>query len=376
MSRAVSVIFYMVITLITCVMSKNVCSVTVEGKTDANLRKKALNKLYLVGIFASLFVVSALRFGIGNDYRQYTITAHEAYVGGYVVTEAGFNYLVRAIYTLLGAEYYEAVFAVFAFVTLLIFLHVLYRDSVDFAQSFFLFMALGFYFQTFNTVRYYFALSVALCSIKYVLEKDHIRFIFWILVAALFHKSVLLVIPVYFFATYAWKRWVFVLGIIAGVVCFAARGLVLELALMLYPSYRNTIYLGGGMSIMSVLRIAAVLLLYLWFLHYMGDDFREDSDYEKIRFYGQLNFLAFLAATFFSFLPIITRIVYYFSVSWLLLIPLMVEKIEDEVVKIRLKYLITAVCIAYFMLFLFHAHEAGVGLLPYRSWLFEERYQD
>lgn len=374
MNRACSVIFYAVITLITCVMSQRVCSVSMDNKTDECLRKTALNKLYLVGIFTILFVVSALRFGIGNDYPQYTLTAHEAYVGGYVVTEPGFNYLVRFVYTLLHGEYYEAVFAVFGFVTLLIFLRVLYRDSVNFSQSFFLFMTLGIYFQTFNTVRYYLALSVAFCAMQYVLEKDVVRFVFVIFLAALFHKSVLLVIPVYFLATLAWKRWVFVLGIIVGVVCFAARGFVLEFALRLYPSYRNTIYLNGGMSITSVFRIAAVLLLYLWFQYYIGEDFCNDVDYKKLRFYGQLNFLAFLAATFFSFLPVVTRIVYYFSISWLLMIPLIVEKIEDNTVKARVRILITVVCIVQFMLFLLHAHEPGVGLLPYRSWLFEERY--
>lgn len=374
MDRALSIVFYSAIALITCVMSKNVGCITAKSGTDAYLRKKALNQLYIVGIFSILFAVSALRFGIGNDYEQYTRTAHEAYVGGYVVTEAGFNYLVRFVYTLFHSECYEAIFAVFGFVTLFIFLYVFYRDSADFSQSFFLFMTLGFYFQTFNTVRYYFALSVALGAMKYVLEKDYIRFVFFIVLASFFHKSVLLVLPVYFVATFMWKRWVFVLGVIIGAVCFAGKGLLLKLALLLYPSYKNTIYLDGGLRITSVLRIAAVLLLYLWFLHYMGDDFRQDADYKKLRFYGQLNYLAFLTATFFSFLPVVTRIVYYFSVSWLLMIPLMLKKIKDNTVKIRVRILITVACMLYFVLFLRGAHQAGVGLLPYQSWLFEERY--
>ena len=81
MNRACSVVFYAAIALITCVMSKKVCRAPVEPKTDVCLRTQALNKLYLWGIFAILFAVSALRFGIGNDYPQYTLTAHEAYVG-------------------------------------------------------------------------------------------------------------------------------------------------------------------------------------------------------------------------------------------------------------------------------------------------------
>lgn len=379
MSRAVSVVFYMALALMTCIMARNVDAAAntaaMGAGTDAYLRKRSLDRLYIMGIFALLFTVSALRFDIGNDYAPYTVTAHEAYVGGYVVTEAGFNLLVKAVYTLLNGEYYEVVFALFGFVTLFVFLKVFYRDSADFSQSFFLFMMLGFYFQTFNTVRYYFALSIALLSMRYVLEKDYIRFAFFILTAALFHKSVLLVLPVYWLAAFAWKRWVYALGVAAGAVCFAGRGLMLKLALILYPSYKNTIYLEGGMSIPSVLRISAVLVLYLWFVRYMGSGFRECADYQKIRFYGQLNFLAFLASTFFSFLPVVTRIVYYFSVSQLLMIPLMVENIEDDAVRMRLKLIITVVCVLYFAVFLLNAHQAGVGLLPYRTWLFEEGYR-
>lgn len=128
------------------------------------------------------------------------------------------------------------------------------------------------------------------------------------------------------------------------------------------------------MSFTSVLRIFAVLVLYLWFIRYMGSGFQEHADYRKIRFYGQLNFLAFLAATFFSFLPVVTRIVYYLSVSQLLMIPLMIRNIADEGVKMKLKLAVMVVGILYFALFVLSAHQAGVGLLPYRTWLFEERY--
>lgn len=380
MDRAVSVLFYIALAFITCIMAANVKPVAAKTGTgaygtDAFDRRNTVNRVYIAGIFALLFLVSALRFDIGNDYEQYTLTAHEAYVGGYVVTEVGFNLLVRAVYTLFYGECYEVIFALFAAATLFLFLHGFYRDSVSFSQSFFLFMTLGLYFQTFNTIRYYFALSVAFCSMRYVLEKDYIRFVFWILCAALFHKSVLLVIPVYWIAAFAWKRWFYVLGMVVGAVCFAGRGFLLKLALVLYPSYRNTIYLEGGMSVTSVLRIFVVLVLYLLFVCFMGSGFREYADYHKIRFYGQLNFLAFLAATFFSFLPVVTRIVYYLSVSQLLMIPLMIHNIEDDGVKMKLKLAVLVACVLYFALFLLSAHQEGVGLLPYRTWLFEERYQ-
>lgn len=374
MARVISIVFYIAVAFGTCIMALHVRPACAGVGKDACLRQNALNRLFLSGIFAVLFAVSALRFGIGNDYAQYTLTAHEAYVGGYVVTEPGFNYLVRLVYTLFGWECYEAVFALFAFFTLFLFLRFFYRDSADFAQSFFLFMTLGLYFQTFNTVRYYFALSIALGAMRYVLEKDYIRFVFFIGCAALFHKSVLLVLLVYWIAAFVWKRWVYVLGLLASAACFMGRGFLLKLALALYPSYKNTIYLDGGMSLASVLRVALALGMYLWFVRYKGSTFTASADGRTIRFCGQLHFLALLASTFFSFLPVVTRIVYYLSVSQLLMIPLILKNIEDEALKMKWKGVVFAACVLYFLLFLLSAHQEGVGLLPYRMWLFEERY--
>jgi len=376
--RVGSIFFYMLIAWTTCLMAYKVQPYQPSEPKWVNgqrTKKHFENRLYCTGIFLILFAVSVLRFDIGNDYRQYTQTAHEAYVGGYVVTEFGFNLLVKVLYWISGGEYYELVFAVFALVTLIFFLKAFIAQSESFSQSFFLFMTLGLYFQTFNTVRYYLALSVALFSMRYVLEKDFMKFVFWILVAAMFHKSVLLVIPVYWIASCQWKRWHVVAGLMVSLACYVAQKLILQLALLLYPSYKNTIYLEGGGSRIHVLRILAVLALYGWFEWYTKDKLKNNLCYKKIQFYGHLNLLAFAAGTFFSFLPVVTRIVYYFSVSQLFMIPLILQNIDDKIVQKRVGRIIYAVCIVYFGVFLLEAHQDGVGLLPYRSWLFEtQRY--
>lgn len=323
-----------------------------------------------------LFLCAALRFGVGNDYGQYTETMHEAYVGGYVVTEPGFNGLVRLVYGALGGEYYEAVFAVFSLATIYLFLKALYRQSVDFTQSFFLFMTLGLYFQTYNTMRYYLALALTLYAAQYVLEKDWLKFIFWILLAALFHKSVLLVIPAYALAALEWKRWHVICGLALSALCFLGRDIVLKVALVFYPSYKNTIYLEGGGSVGSAIRSLMVLAFYAGLARHMGEErFRAQRAYRELRFYMQLQLLAFASCTFFSFLPVVTRITYYFSVVQLLMIPLMLGMIEEEHTKSRIRTAVFLVCVVFFGLFLLQAHQAGVGLLPYRSWLFTaERY--
>jgi hypothetical protein len=376
----VSVLLYIFITAITCFMAYMIekerpAAVKLAWIDGYRSRESFRNRLYMAGIFLILFALSALRYGIGNDYAQYTQTAHEAYVGGYVVTEAGFNWIVKLIYTISGGEYYELFFAVFAAATLFFFLKAFARQSVNFYDTFFLFMTLGIYFQTFNTVRYYLALGMALYSMKYVIEKDYIRFVFVICIAALFHKSVLLVIPVYILCTYEWKIKHILAGVVLSAGCFLAKGFILKLALKLYPSYKNTIYLEGGTSLTSILRTLAVVGFYAWFMIYSGSRIRKKSWYRELRFYGQLNLLAFVAGTFFSFLPVVTRIAYYFGVSQLFMIPLILKNIDDKKLQAKVRTVVYVACVIYFVVFLLKAHQAGVGLLPYKSWLFEsDRY--
>lgn len=376
--KFISVAFYMLIALLTIYLAGKVQAYrqTLEetsAYTTDGLRTRRCfqNRLYLVRIFTILFLCSAFRFGIGNDYSQYTQTAHEAYVGGYVVTEPGFNWLVKLLYTLSGGEYYELVFAVFAFVTLLIFLKAFYEQSTDFAFTYFLFMTLGLYFQTYNTMRYYMALAIALYAMRYVLNRDLIKFVCWILLAALFHKSVLLTIPVYWIASFVWKRWMIIAGLGLSTGCFLAKGLILKIALLLYPSYENTIYLEGGTSLISILRGVLALVFYLWY----RKRYARAGEDKELLFYAQLNLVSVVVYVFFYFLPVVTRIGYYFSVTQLFMIPKIVSGIEEEKLRKTVTWIIVIACVIYFAAFLATADKPGVSLLPYRSWLFEaERY--
>ena len=112
---------YTLVTIVTLVLAYFVIpreQVTVYGTT----RRQALSRVCLVAIFTILFLLSSLRMEVGNDYKNYAITCHEIWVNGYVVTEPGFNFLVKLIYTILGGEDYIAVFAIFSLSTVALFL--------------------------------------------------------------------------------------------------------------------------------------------------------------------------------------------------------------------------------------------------------------
>ncbi len=369
-----SALLYIGITIITVALASRVKALRADA-CGKGTRRACANRVYLIGIFVILFILASVRFDVGNDYEQYTKTAHEAFVGGYVVTEPGFNWLVRLVYTVLGGEYYEVIFAIFSFVTLMLFMKSLYEQSEDFFMSFTLFMLLGIYFQTFNTVRYYLALALVLYGMRYVTgtitRKDFLKFILLMIVAAFFHKSVLITVPVFWVAGFAWKKWHIAVGIGMCIVCYLLKDLLLQAALVLYPSYRNTTFLEGeSISYPMVARCLAVVGLYVWFSY----RYKPAQDRE-LRLYMQLNMLAAVVSVFFTFLPVITRIVYYFSITQLLMIPAIVSRIPKERVRKRLKVLIYLACTVYFAMFLWKAQGDGVKLIPYDTWIFNtDRY--
>lgn len=370
------IVLYAVITATTialaCLVKKQPQTIAPQlHRTRELTRRQGLNTLSLLAIFTILFLLSALRMEVGNDYETYVDTFHEIYVGGYVVTEPLFNVVVKIICELSGGENYLLVFAVFAFVTIWLFLKVMYEQTDDFPLVFFLFMTLGIYFRTFNTVRYYFVLAITLFSFRYIFRKEYGKFILLIVLAAFFHKSVLVVIPIYFIANMKWKKWyVAVLSIgAAGMLLF--QDLIMKIALELYPSYKDTIYLetetGLAGNLMSILRCVAVLVLALLCIK---ESWMED---EKNQFYIKLNFLAVLLYLCGSFLPLVGRIGYYLITSQILLIPAILGSIKDEKKKKILKTIVIIACVIYFAMFLKSANQPGVRVLPYKSWLFYEK---
>ena len=284
-------------------------------------RQQLCNRICLTAIFVILFLLSACRLNVGNDYARYVEFMHLVNCNAYVPTEIGFNLLVKLVYGLSGYENFLLVFAFYSFVTVLFFLLALYEQSDEFGLAFFLFMTLGYYFQTFSTVRYYLALAVALYSMKFVMRRQWGRFVVLVLLGSAFHKSLLVVIPLYFLASLAWKKWQLAIAALFCTTFLFMQDYYLKLVVFLYPTYEDTEYLEGGTSYISILRCGAVLLFagIVYLMRKKETARRSAADYagsgrsgeealwnRRFWFYFYLNLGALILYVFCSFLPIIS----------------------------------------------------------------------
>lgn len=337
-------------------------------------RQRVCGTICVAAVFTILTILAALRLEVGNDYGTYVTTCHEIFQHGYVVTEPGYNLAVRILYTLSGKEDYLLMFGVFGAAIVAVFLKCIYDQSDSFALGFFLFMTLGIYFRSFNTVRYYFALGLTLFSLRYVVKlgwQNVLKFLALILVAATFHKSVLVVIPMYALCRLPWKKWMIVLLGVFGVCAFLLRDKIMELALILYPSYKGTEYIEGNGGIMDnapmILRCVLVLILCV-VCYKEAIACREDN-----KLYARMSILAIVMYISCSFLPLISRFGYYLVTAQILLVPNIICSITDERKRGRVKTVVIIVAVLYFGYFLMTADAPGVRVLPYKSWLFDSQ---
>lgn len=361
-------LLYIGLTIITVVMAFFVQKQTTAGNNSIQVltRQKLCNRILLCGIFLLLFAVSACRTDVGNDYTRYEEFFRLMMIEGSdgVPTEMGFNFLVKGIQYLFGTGVNRLIFAVFAAITIFLFLKGIYDLSVDFAFSFMLFMTFGYYFNSMNTIRYYMALSFAVISMKYVLKKEYGKFILVVLFASSFHKSVLLVLPIYFLAGFAWKRWQMILLAVAGIAGFAMQDILLEIIIKIYPNYANTIYLEAGTSPVNILRCAAIFAAGLFLYK------KTIRDRTMNRFFFQLNYLALLLYLCGSFIPEVSRIGYYMNVGQLFLLPGMVTALPEGKERKVWKGLFVTAAVVYFAAFLYKAYDPLIKLLPYQTWIF------
>ncbi|NTV79378.1 MAG: EpsG family protein, partial [Clostridiales bacterium] len=162
---------------------------TVTVQPNMVTRAQMSNYVLATAVFLLLFSVSACRIAVGNDYWGYSSIFSLISQDRYVSTEFGFNLVVKVVQYFFGVgkASYLTVFGIFAFGTAGFMVKAIYDQSESFVISIFLLMFAGYYFSSMGSVRYYFALSIALYVMKFARSRRFIPMILWVLFAACFH---------------------------------------------------------------------------------------------------------------------------------------------------------------------------------------------
>ncbi len=338
------------------------------GESNVCQRRQARNTVAEFGIFCLLTGVSACRIAVGNDYWVYRdnfkLIAQERHVS----SELGFNLIVKWMQDLFGYDNYLPIFALFSFLTVLFFVRALHDQGAQYAFSLFLLMTGGYYFNSLNSVRYYLALAIALYSMKYVLRGEYGKFVLWIVVGTAFHKSILLVIPVYLVAKLLakarLKKWHYIVGALLVLSLIFGQEFYRRIIFHFYPFYENSAFDNGQLSYANIGKCLGTLALCA--LCY------KSSLKENVinRFYFFLNVAGLAAFCCGSFVPEVSRVGYYMIISQAFLLPRLLADMKKGWLRNVCYVGVIGAFLLYFVLLLRKMYAVDVRLLPYLNWIF------
>ena len=181
----------------------------VIGILLCEIRKSKRNTVvFLILSSLAMIVVAYLRADtVGIDYNMYEQYFYQVHDGGWSFLISSANgYRIEPAFSLLN--YFVSLFTrdvhiymlVVAVLVVTLTAVLLYRVSPVPWIGMFVFVSFGFYGNSLSFIRQCVAIAIYLYSIQYIKQKKFIPYLLVILLASTFHKSMLIMIPVYFIA--------------------------------------------------------------------------------------------------------------------------------------------------------------------------------
>lgn len=168
-------------------------------------------KIAAAGSAAILSVIAGLRYEVGTDYPVYMSNYFFYKSAKFEGLKYAGIYLTARIAELIRDDY-ATWFFLMSCLTVGVAVYAIYKYNDDFCLGILLYLFLGCWHNSFNVVKQCAAVSILLLGQKYLLNRNFAKWVLVCIIAASFHISALLMIPVYFFVTHSvtWKQIVIV----------------------------------------------------------------------------------------------------------------------------------------------------------------------
>lgn len=322
-------------------------------------KSKKAKKVFGVVTFFQLFLILGLRaHTVGTDTENYLFLFGLLSNG---VKFSGFEPLnlivMKAISFLPNSQL--VLLCTYAFFTIFLFYKYIYMESDDPCLSVAVFSGMMYYFFCFNAMRQGLAMAISAVAIANLLKGKSGKFLMLVLIASGFHASALVVFPLWFvkkmWSRYTFKKCIFFIFTSALMSVFGRS--VLKVLLVFFPSYQR--YLSGAFSDNGNYLNPLMYMVLLIFLTIIWSGYKKK---DKDHFY----FVVLGIGTVFYFMSIqveiVSRIVYYFTMTVIVLLPNMLKRIPQ--IRNRLTLYVCAHTAIFIYCCLLIAREAH-GVVPY-----------
>ncbi len=340
--------FFLVMSMIGCVVC-NIHPRILKVNNHYEERARLYQALILFGI---VIVFCGLRSGVADtpayidefnsavtNIEQLDIAAIQK-DKGYVILEVLFKQFV-------STDYHVWLFLI-ACISGMAVMYTLYKHSVDFGMSFFLYIATTEFTWLMNGMRQYLVISLLFVSVDLLLEKKIWKYLIIVILLSTIHGTALIMIPIYFIAhlkPFSWKIFI-------AVCCMAIMGLNIEAFEFLFDNTQYEGYLGeiigsAGMNALRFLVAVVPFVICIWakkIIQYENDQLINLCVNMEC-FYLAIQFAAlFIGANYLG------RLAAYFGIYSLLLLPWLMKKCFTP----RSSKIVKLGCIGFYIIYFYY----------------------
>ena len=329
------------------------------------VHNKIVERIMSFIIFSTLFIVSALRFHVGTDYgvylNVYSNIENRIYDGEGM--EIGYFYLNKLTKYILGGEY--TIFIVTSLIIIgLVYITVI-KFSLDPILSLILFMCIGGYIDSFNIIRQ--SISIAVIFFAYRYCETKIQWIIPMIVASLFHKTAILVIPFFLISKLNLKKKDYLIIMGVGILLYLSyERTVMYLTNFIegFEHYQNSNFVTDGANPIRTLVSISIFI----FCSMAYDEICKDK---KAKFAFTMVIFATIFALFMRKGKIFARVVGYFDIFQIILIPYVIAHMKQIELKKYIIFIsiIIVGCSSFYFYYTVKTNQANI--VPYRTYVNE-----
>lgn len=203
---------------------------------------------YLGLIFGLLWFIATFRKGIGFDYQTYIDIFNKIKSAPwpelFTVTQFEYGFVLLCKLMGLYIESPVVMYGVFELITLVPVVWFIYRYCKDIWLSAWLYVTLTFFYTSMNFIRQSLSCSIALLGYRFLRDKKPVPYFLIVLLAASFHKTALILIPVYFVCHIKLTKKLAIAYASATFILFLSSSLIIDFITdYAFTYYKGSIYI-------------------------------------------------------------------------------------------------------------------------------------
>jgi len=306
-----------------------------------------------------LTLISAFRYNVGWDYNNIYVNGFYM-VGKYNLkwfTEPLFRLIIKVLYNMTGNPL--SLFIFMSILTALFFSlsYSRYEKNGNAIIYIVLYVITRYYYCSLNIIRQALAMMIIVYAVSFIKEKKFWKYLIVILFASGFHMLSLVYIPLYFILDLDMKKKKSILILICSTVLLGISS-YLFITKTKYSSYFESMFGNDGTIYFSELLISIIIVFVGWFYY---NKLVKDKDLNALYNMELISFI-FCIASF--ILPTGDRIVWYFTINNIFLVPNMLQLGKNDYNKMVFSIIIFT---SIFMVFVMQSVNDSYAVLPYYS---------